>query len=354
MRRALALAAPALAAAAGAPTGRIVGGRWNGGTFPDVRWALDVATQTTEFSVRENVKLQRLIDTRPGNATRPSWTAYDAGTRTLLVTTRHNDTAAQLWALAVAADVQSAAVMGAPVMYALPPGGAALQGLGVHGGRALAFFQDCSVASVNWTDGNSRPFAALCGAGRGLTTAIAVNAAGGWVHAITDAGDGSSRAIAVLNLRTGNVTAKALQPVKYHDPTLNSPFYLQWLPTLGVHVAFYGGYKDQLVYIDPNTGALTMAVEDLSWWGNPGTFGTFQFNTDDREEDNDRWGTVAYDPARNVIHFLCDAFLEDDQAHTPTLCRVKVPGSPKMVVVDSTVQPMTYGFFGMQWVPVAA
>ncbi len=71
-------------------TGFLVFAQWDGRTFPDVEWALDITRQSTEYSFDNQTlecQYQLLVGTSMGNASKPTYTTYDESSRNVMVMT---------------------------------------------------------------------------------------------------------------------------------------------------------------------------------------------------------------------------------------------------------------------------
>jgi len=156
----------------------------------------------------------------------------------------------------------------------------------------------------------------------------------------------------------GQIATNMDTPVQFATPQ-EVPFDVQWLPApLNVALVFYTGDTfDQLVYTDVSTGAMSFAIFALAEYGGAGTGGKFEFTEADSLEDDDTWSNSAYDVTTNKLYFQCSDVDPESGIVTITLCQVDIPKTapPKpLYYVNTAIEPMTYGYVGMQYVQVVA
>jgi hypothetical protein len=157
--------------AKGEQTGFLLYGQWDGRTYPNVQWALDVTRQSTleiPFVVDE-LQLQLLLPTKNGPASKPSFTAYDALSRNFFLTTDSNGFTGQLFGVTVAANVSNVTYTYPRTVFSYSTSGTdfqtmvGLETVYLNGqGIVLVFLQNGQVMKVDPTSGASTPFASLC------------------------------------------------------------------------------------------------------------------------------------------------------------------------------------------------
>eukprot|EP00040_Diaphanoeca_grandis_P008908 m.46837 g.46837 ORF g.46837 m.46837 type:complete len:378 (-) comp20345_c0_seq2:130-1263(-) len=342
--------------------GEIVLAQWDGRTTPDVQWALDVTRLDTSFHFNEVKKLSLLIPTRQGPVTLPTLTAYDDMSRTFFTTVPvmvpTPNASATLWGTTIADNV-SAAVPLFEVKYAFPSSESQLVGIEtarVNGALVLfAVFKSGEVVTVDLKTGATTSVAALCDVNAMFVShAITVDPVKNQMYVILNPnGVASPRQIVTLDLATHHVTNVSLATLKDHNPVLEAPFEIQWLPTLQTTLVFFTGNFDQLVFVDPATGATAFYVDNLAQF--EGSSGVFQFTADDSLADDDTWQDSTIDHDKAKIYFQCtDTDTSGDG--TTTLCVTAVPTKVGEMCrgVNSAIEPMSYGFAGMHFVSIVA
>jgi hypothetical protein len=338
-------------------TGYVVTGQWDGRTWPDVEWALDVTRQDELWRPQQELVLQQMIPTTAGPALKPSYTCFDPKSRTYFLTTQRNNSAASLWGLVIANDVNSSKPLSpVEVRYHYPELDMPLLGLQVWNNAGslvvLALFQNCSIMRVNQATGADSLFANVCTGNRIMTSAVDINTDTDELYIITQnpSGGDPAREIVTLDLKSGKVTSVPLAPLKNHNAPMESAFEGVWVASLKSMLVFYTGLFDQLIYTDPATGATQFAINDLAYFNGP--TGHLEFTADDRLEEDDLWGDTAMDPATGKIWFQCSDVDEDGEI-TATLCQIQMgPKIKQLNYVNIAIWPMTYGYVGMQYVPV--
>jgi hypothetical protein len=336
-------------------TGYVVVGQWTGRTVPTPVWALDVTRQDTIFHSHQWDPLLQVLPPTPMNAGFPSFTAYDATSRNYYITTIWNETAASLWSMTVANEVSAVTQSGSQVRYGFPIMNSVLVGLEAwnRNGDVVVFalYQNGSVYTIDTTTGGSSFFINLCGRFYQLSTAIVLE--GNTLYAIIqqDSTINPNRQVVTLDLTAGTLTTVAIQPLKDHDAGLETPFEMLYLANLDVLFVMYTGLFDQLIYTDPSTGAATFAVDDMSQFD--GTEGQLGFTSDDFLADDDTWSNACIDTVQKKIYFQCSDMDEDDV--TITLCEIPIPEKEAILsFINIAIEPMVYGYVGMQYVQVVA
>jgi len=339
-------------------TGYVVVAQWDGRTVPDVQWALDVTRQDTEFRARQEHKFIQLIPTTKGDASHFTYTAYDEATRTYMTSVTRNESSGSLWAMTITKDVENVTAIGQEVRYAFPQFGAILIGLEIFNNKGtltpLVIFKDGTVLQVDQKTGATKLFAHLVkNSTQFLTTAIELEPTSMKLWAIGQQATGLPNRFAVtLDLNTQAVTSVLLAPLKNHDPVLCAPFDMVYLPTLKVVMTFNTGDFDQLIYTDPLTGEMAFGTNNMAEFtdGN----GHYEFLADDFLEADDMWANSCIDSEKKLIYFQCSS-VDDSGEGTTSLCATPILEDIKGIPwINTHIQPMTYGYAGMEYVQVVA
>ena len=335
-------------------TGYVVTAQWDGRTVPDVQWALDLTRQDTEYRLRQELKLQKLLPTTIGPALSPTWTAYSPGSRSYFTSVRKNKTAAYLWGMAINNNVNATTPI-CQTTFGFPQEDAVFVGLeafDVNGATTvLAFFQDGTILDVDYSTGSTTDFANLVGGSSAVvSTSITVDHINNTLYAVLDS---KPHQIVTFDLVSKKVTnSVAIGKLKDHDDFLELPFEMVKLPDSGDVLLFYDSELfDQILFVDTTTGDPAFLFNDIAEFGE-GTYGHFEFTANDRLEDNDLWGTVCLDTLKDKIYFQCSA-VDDSGFVTTTMCEIPVPKKRKAGdFINTAIQPMTYGYAGFQYVEV--
>ncbi len=199
-----------------------------------------------------------------------------------------------------------------------------------------------------WYVGATSFFANLCvNFTRQITSAIGQDPATRSLFIIDQATEGSpDRTIITLDGLSGAITQiSKLATVPYHDPLIEIPFDLQWLPNLKTAFVFYTGSEnafDQMMYVYPATGQAILAMIDLAQYqGDYG--GNLEFTENDGVEDDDTWSNAAFDQTTNKMYFQCSDVDQDSGEVTITLCQVDIPPhSPAaLYYVNIAIEPLS-------------
>lgn len=337
-------------------TGYVVVAQWDGRTAPDVQWALDVTRQDTEFREHQEYKFIQLIPTTKGEASHFTYTAYDEATRTYMTTVTRNHSAASLWTMNINKNVDNVTNVLPEVRYAFKVD-AILVGLEIFNNKGvltpLAIFKDGTVLQVDPKTGASSVFAQLIKdpTTQLVTTAIELEPVSMKLWAIVQNVNGlPGRIMVTLDLPTKTISTAILAPLKNHDPALATPFDMLYLPSLKVVLAFYTGDFDQLIFVDPLNGEMAFGVFDLAEFCDSN--GHYEFMADPFLEADDMWANSCVDNLNKLVYFQCSSVDESGDA-TTSLCAIPVLDSIKNIPwVNTKIQPMTYGYAGMQYVQV--
>jgi hypothetical protein len=334
----------------------VVVAQWDGRTVPDVQWALDVTRQDTEFRARQEYKFIQLIPTTKGDASHYTYTAFDAATRTYITSVTRNESSGSLWGMTITKDVENVTSLGPEVRYAFPEFGATLTGLELVNNRGsltpLAIFKDGTVIQIDPVSGATKLFARLVNASSQLlTTAIELDPVSQKLWAIGQEATGlPNRFMVTLDLASKAVTSILLAPLKNHDPVLCAPFDMVWLPTLQVLLTFNTGDFDQLIYVSPASGEMAFGTNNMAEFSDGN--GHYEFMADDFLEADDLWANSCVDSVKALVYFQCSSVDEDGEA-TTSLCATPILPSIKEVPwINTHIQPMTYGYAGMEYVQV--
>jgi len=340
-------------------TGYVVTAQWDGRTVPDVQWALDVTRQDTEFRARQELKLIQLIPTTLGDASYYTYTAYDEATRVYTVSVARNDTSASFWGMGITKDVENVTALIPEVRYAFPARGAVLVGLELFNNKGtlipLALFKDGTVLQIDPKTGATKVFAQLVNAStQVITTAIELDPSTQKLWAIGQQATGlPNRFMVTLDLNTKAVTSVLLAPLKNHNQELCAPFEMVWMPSLQTLMVFNTGNFDQLIYTSPASGETSFATLDMAQFID-GEGGHFEFTQDPFLEMDDTWANACIDNVKGWIYFQCSS-VTDDGDITTTLCQIPVlPKEKELTYINVAIQPMTYGYAGMQYVQVVS
>lgn len=338
-------------------TGYVVTAQWDGRTVPTVQWALDVTRQDTLFRPKQELKLQLLLPTTPGPALSPTFTAYDATSRDYFTAVRQNASAGRLWHMTINNAVDNSTV-DPDVRFAFSQMDATFVGLEAWNNNGvstpLALFADCTVLVVDWKTGATKKLLQMCDPLQQMLT-TATELVGNVLYVVAQNTQGLvNRQIVQVDLTTLKLSSAPLQSIKNHDPMLELPFEMVWLPSLKTMMLFFSGNFDQIVYLEPNSGAMSFAFHSISDYGGS-TGGKFEFTKNDRLEDDDLWTDVAVDTVQNKIYFQCSDVDPDSGLVTTALCEIPIPAKIKELdFINVAIEPMTYGYAGMEFVQVAA
>jgi hypothetical protein len=214
----------------------------------------------------------------------------------------------------------------------------------------LAIFKNCTIMQVDYTTGATKLWANVCNETRTVTTAIEISDSEMFVLTQNEEGP-PNREIVIINLASKQYESNLIQPLKNHNETDEEPFEMVWMPSLKNLMVMYTGNFDQLIYTEPHSGMTTMAIFSLAEYNGP--TGRLEFITDDRVEADDLWTDLALDAKTGKIYFQCSDVDPDSGEYTTTLCQIQVPPRVQgLNYVNVAIWPLTYGYAGMQWVPV--
>jgi len=271
---------------------------------------------------------------------------------------QRNNSAASLWGITISPDTNTSKVLSTEVRYGYPVLDVPLTSFAVWNNNSqlvtLAIFGNCVILQVDFKTGATRPFATICdGTQRETTTAMDLDTAAGNLCVITQSRDHANpaRQLVTVSLKSQQFATRDLAPLHLHNPVLEEPFEMTWIPKLNALLLFYTGNFDQLVWVGLD-GTTTMAAFDLAEFETPE--GTVSFTADDRLEDDDLWGDCAYDIKNNRLYFQC-TITDDEGMVSEALCVAEAPATLKGIQwVNLSIWPLTYGYAGMQWVDVVA
>jgi len=242
------------------------------------------------------------------------------------------------------------------VRYAFPEYGSTLIGLEIFNNKGilipLVLFKDGTVLQLDQATGATKVFAHLVNATtQFVTTAIELEPTSQKLWAIGQQTTGlPNRFMLTLDLNTKAVMSILLAPLKNHDPMLCAPFDMLWLPTLQVLFTFYTGNFDQLIYISPNSGEMMFGTGNMEEYGDGN--GHYEFTADDFLEDDDMWANSCVDSVKSLIYFQCTSMDQEGEG-TISLCATPIlPQLKTIPYINTHIQPMTYGYAGMQYVQV--
>jgi hypothetical protein len=334
----------------------VVVAQWDGRTVPDVQWALDVTRQDTEFRAIQEHKFIQLIPTTKGDASHYTYTAYDMATRTYMTSVTHNQSSGSLWAMTITKDVENVTAIGQEVRYAFPQFGATFIGLEIVNVKGtltpLAIFKDGTILQVDQKTGATKLFAILVNATtQFLTTAIELDPTSGKLWAIGQQATGlPNRFMVTLDLNTKAVTSILLAPLKNHDPVLCAPFDMVWISSLQVLLTFNTGDFDQLIYVSPASGEMAFGTNNMAEFtdGN----GHYEFLADDFLEADDLWANSCVDSVKGLVYFQCSSVDDSGEALTSLCATPILPSIKEVPWINTHIQPMTYGYAGMEYVQV--
>lgn len=344
-------------------SGYIVLAQWDGRTYPDVQWALDVSRVATHFAFKNELKLQKLLPTSDGTAPSPTLTAYDDASRTFFTIVSHNLTAAKLWTSVINKNVSAITPVN-DVLVAYPQLGATMVGVKtvtisdhLH---VLFIFHDGTLLDVNPMTGATKPFCNLVGARNDttVTTAIELDVASNTLHAVLEIASPSyanPRVLVAVDLHSRTVGPHIpIKPPFFHntDPSKSAPFQMVWLESLNNLLIFHKGSFDQIIFTDPKTGDSKYFVSNLAeYLGASG--GNLQFVADEFLQAVDTRQNVVIDFEKALIYFQCSDVDPDSGFFTTSLCVTKLPTKATLTnYVNIAREPMSYGYGGMHFVKV--
>jgi hypothetical protein len=339
--------------------GYIVTGQWDGRTWPVVEWALDITRQDVEWRPHQELKYINLIPTTRGNALSPTLTAFEPKSRSYFLTVERNHTAASLWGVVLSGDTNTTTRTYAEVRYHYPVMDDSLKGLEAWNNQGtvqvLAIFGDCNIMQIDYTTGHDSLWATICNStDRQVTGAIELNQDTNTLYIITQSPNTAqpARELVTIDLASKRVTSVALQPLKNHDANQETPFEACWFPSLNALLVFYTGKFDQMVFVTPD-GNTEFGVFDLAEY--TGSEGYYEFTADDFLEDDDMWSDCILDPRTGFIYFQCTVVDQVSQEPSIGLCQSEVPKKiGPLEYIDVAIWPLTYGYAGLQWVPIVA
>ncbi len=345
--------------------GYLVNAQWDGRTIPNVQWALDVTRQVTveyePFQPAIEVQLQLLMPTRNGPANSPTFSAYDALSRNYFLTTHQDDYSSLLWGVTIAGDVNSTKFSFPQVTYNITNPGANMVGMEqVYLGSAstlLVFFDDGSVTQVDPASGASQPYTTVCNQTLQVNAVTArENTRDIFLLTITTLSVVPTYGIITFNYATRQATAVSMQAVPYFNTTEESGFEMVWSESLQQLIVFFTGPFDQIMYINPVTGAASFAVFNMHDY--QGSEGALEFTVSAFLEDLDTDANAAIDTVAQQIYFQCSQVDPDSGFATTSLCAHPVkpdyPGLPEgsWDYVNINIAPMTYGYAASEYVQI--
>jgi hypothetical protein len=337
-------------------TGYLVNAQWDGRTFPSDQWALDITRQSVLWRPQQELKYTNLIPMRDGSALSPTYTAFEPKTRSYFIVTQRDTNTASLWGIVISGDTNTSKSLGPEVRFTYPEPELPLQGIQTWNNNGqilvLAIFKNCTILQVDYKTGSTSLWANICNDTRTVTTAIDISSNEMFVLTQNEEGP-PMREIVIVNLASKQYESNLIQPLKNHNETDEEAFEMQWLPTLKNLMVFYTGNFDQLIYTEPHSGMTNWAIFDLAEY--QGEQGNLEFETDDDLESDDTWTDSALDPVTGKLWFQCSDVDPDSGLFTTTLCQIQIPARVQQLnFVNVAIWPMTYGYAGMQWVPIQA
>lgn len=111
-----------------------------------------------------------------------------------------------------------------------------------------------------------------------------------------------------------------------------------WIPSVSRLLVQSTGYFDQLLFVDPTSGAVQMAVQDLSEMN-------LKFHQDPTNFHDDTWALAAYDNVTSTVYF---AATEDSEGGGEVLVSVVLKNTKPWNAVNAVSNPFWTGLAGMQ------
>ncbi len=150
---------------------------------------------------------------------------------------------------------------------------------------------------------------------------------------------------------TNTTSEAAMQsPGADFEPGQEMPFEMVWLPKYTSLLVMFTGNFDQILYVNPDTGASTYAIFNMHDY--KGTVGALEFTVDDRLEVMDTTANLAVDNVKNIIYFQCSDVDVDSGDVTTALCEHPMapdvtpqPNAESWDYININVEPMTCTLF---------
>ena len=344
-------------------TGYLVNAQWDGRTFPDVEWALDITRQNTviyyPFEPQE-LQLQLLIPTRSGPADAPTFSSYNPLTREYFLIVDHNAYGARMWGVTVAGDVSNVSATYPFVPFKFPAAHATMVGLetALVGGvfLNLVFYADGTVQQVDPTTGAGKPFSNICGPGR-QANAVTYREGTNDIFVLTQSPNiqEPKYGVVTFNVATRQSNEVLIGSVPYFDPTAESGFEMVWAESLQNLVVMWTGAFDQIMYVQPFTGVASFAVFNMHDYS--GGFGALEFTVSTYLEDLDTTANAAIDTVAQQIYFQCSQVDENDDVTTSLCAHPVQPDYPGLKqgswdYINVNIAPMTYGYAAAEYVQI--
>jgi hypothetical protein len=165
--------------AGGSTSGYMVYGQWDGRTYPNVQWALEITRQKTSFSIGNDYQMiyQTLIPTRPGNASAPTFTAFNPLSRNYYLVTDNKDFYTGLmWGITISSDTNSSTSTYPKTTFQFLQPGQTMVGLETvmlnNQEVVLVFYDDGTIAQVDPASGNMKPFSSVTNSSRQVNCVV--------------------------------------------------------------------------------------------------------------------------------------------------------------------------------------
>jgi hypothetical protein len=341
-------------------TGYLVNAQWDGRTFPDVEWALDITRQITSITYPfepEEVQYQLLIPTRPGPANAPTFTAFNPLSRDYFLVTKKNDFTGHMFGITISGDTNSSNYTYPMTNFKFVDGNQA-QMVGLEtvllGGQqvVLVFYDNGAVQIVDPVTGQGKPFSNCLAAGR-QANAVTYRQGTHDIFVLSQSTNAQrpNYGMVIFNYQTKQSQEIIFQVPTLFDPTVEQGFEMVWMETLQNLLVFFTGNFDQIMYVQPYTGVSAWAIWNMHDYS--GGYGAYEFTVSTYLEDLDTTANAAIDDVGKRIYFQCSEVDQDSGDITTSLCTHELPTAvAQWSWIDTAIAPMTYGYAAAEYVQI--
>jgi hypothetical protein len=294
--------------------GALIFAQWDGRTYPDVEWALDITRQSTlEFpGIPDEVQLQLLMPTRKGSANAPTFSSYDALSRNYFVVTNVDSGSGWLWSSVISGDMNSSTSLYPKQTFGYTNPGQTMVGMETvyldNKQLVLVFFDDGSVEKVDPSTGAGTPYTTLVNASRQINCVV-YRENSREILVLTQTLDATKPNYSVLtfNYATKQTTEVVMQVPQYFVPGQEAGFEMLWVESLQNLLVFFTGNFDQILYVNPANGAASLAMMNMAQF--TGSQGHLEFTVSTFLEDLDTDANAAIDVVGQQIYFQVQSLL---------------------------------------------
>jgi hypothetical protein len=157
--------------------------------------------------------------------------------------------------------------------------------------------------------------------------------------------------VITFNFATRQSTEVMMQIPASFDPVNESGFEMVFMPNVQQLLVFFTGNFDQLVFVSPNSGAASFAVDNLAAYS--GQDGHLEFTVSTFLEDLDTTANAAVDLVGQQVYFQCSDVDPQTGFATTCLCAHPLPTHvAPWDYMNIALEPMSYGYAGAEFVQV--